>query len=191
MSTLRLHLVRHGQTVLNAQDRVQGWDDSALTEPGLAVVRETAESLREVPFVAAFASPSGRTVATASEILKHHPLVRLTTDERLKELHFGELESRPNAELLAVGDIQQTFAGIMGGTFEGFAGGEHARDYVDRITAAFDDIVAAHPEGDVLVVSHGVTLHTYLAREAAYTGAPLANASVTRIERTPQGWTLS
>lgn len=185
---LRLHLVRHGQTELNSRDRVQGWDDSALTEPGLEGVRATAERLRDVEFQAAYVSPSGRTVATATEILQHHPMVRMTLDERLKELHFGEFESRPNADLLAVGDVREIFTGIVGGTFAGFAGGEHARDYVERIEAAFDDIVAAHPEGDVLVVSHGVTLFTYLTRAAAYAGAPLENASVTVLERGPDGW---
>jgi probable phosphoglycerate mutase len=185
---LRLHLVRHGQTVLNSRDLVQGWHDSSLTEPGLEGVRATAEKLRDVEFQAAYVSPSGRTVATAEQILQHHPMVRMTLDERLKELHFGEFESRPNAELLAVGDVREIFTGIVGGTFAGFTGGEHARDYVERIEAAFDDIVAAHPEGDVLVVSHGVTLFTYLARAAAYTGAPLENASVTVLERGPDGW---
>ncbi|QJU54189.1 histidine phosphatase family protein [Herbiconiux sp. KACC 21604] len=188
--SLRLHLVRHGQTTLNAEERVQGWDDSELTEAGLAGVRETAEALRDVEFVAAYVSPLGRTVATADEILAHHPLVKPVLDDRLKELHFGSYESRPNASLLEVGDFATIGAGITAGTFEGFGGGEHSRDFVDRITQAFDDIVAAHPEGEVLVVSHGGTIQTFISRVAAYSGPPLANASVTVLERTADGWAL-
>lgn len=186
--TVRLHLVRHGETELNIQNRVQGWHDSALTGPGLEKVRAAAEALREVPFAAAYVSPSGRTVATAEEILKHHPHVPVTLDDRLREMNFGDYESRPNAELFALGDPRVMFTDIVAGTFAGFPGGEHARDYVQRVADAFDEIAAAHPQGDVLVVSHGWTLFTHLTRSAGYRGGALENASVTIIERNRRGW---
>ena len=57
---LTLSLVRHGQTHFNAQHRLQGWCDSALTPQGLAGVRTTATFLSGRPFTAAYVSPSGR-----------------------------------------------------------------------------------------------------------------------------------
>lgn len=185
--TLRLHLVRHGETELNVANRVQGWHDSALTPPGLAAVRESAERVREIDFTAAFVSPSGRTIATAMEFLQYHPGVPMTVDDRLREMNFGDYESHPNAELFALGDPQEIFTNISAGRFAGFPGGERAQDYVARVDAAFGDIVAAHPAGDVLVVSHGWTLFTYLTRAAGYRGAALQNASVTLLERDTSG----
>ncbi|MCS5729186.1 histidine phosphatase family protein [Herbiconiux moechotypicola] len=188
---LRIHLVRHGQTVLNAEEKLQGWHDSALTAEGLVGVRATAEALREVPFVAAYSSSSGRTVATAREILVHHPGVRLVVDERLRELHFGELESAPVSELVELGDPAVIFAGILDGSDSVFPGAESSRDYLDRVTAGFAAIEAAHPSGDVLVVGHGITLVVHLHRQiAGYDTLALENASVTTIERGPAGWML-
>jgi probable phosphoglycerate mutase len=188
---LRIHLVRHGQTELNAEQRLQGWDDSALTEAGLAGVRQTAEALRGVPFVGAYASDSGRALSTAREILEFHPQVELTVDERLRELHFGDLESAPVSELVALGDPETLFEGIFDGSSPGFPGAESARDYLARVVAAFAAIEEAHPSGDVLVVSHGITLVVHLRTAiAGYDNLIIENASVTTIVRGAEGWAL-
>ena len=176
---LLLHLVRHGATRLNAEHRVQGWADSELTGPGLAGVRATATFLGDVDFVAAYASPSGRTQTTAREILRGHPQVALVTDERLRELGFGEYEERPERTLAEFGDAAATFRAIFEGTFAGFPGGEPGAVYLSRVARGFQAIERAHAEGGaVLVVSHGVTLMAYLRMIGATRSAPLPNASV-------------
>src|SRR6478735_8110206 len=70
---LTLHLVRHGRTRYNDECRVQGWCDSPLTVGGRVGVQVTARYLRDVPFVAAWTSPSGRARATGEMILAAHP----------------------------------------------------------------------------------------------------------------------
>jgi probable phosphoglycerate mutase len=46
----------------------------------------------------------------------------------------------------------------------------------------FDEIVANHPDGgEVLVVSHGVTIGTYLATVGWDNPGPLANASISLV----------
>ena len=65
--TLTLTLVRHGQTHFNQRQLLQGSCDSPLTRPGRDGVRITARHLADVPFQAAYASPSGRAVATAAQ----------------------------------------------------------------------------------------------------------------------------
>ncbi|WP_448630513.1 histidine phosphatase family protein [Cellulomonas soli] len=100
--TLTLTLVRHGQTYLNARRLLQGWSDSPLTRTGRAGVRVTAAHLAEHTFTGAYSSPSGRAIATATEILRHHDDLRLRTDKDLRELHFGQYERRPEHELDAL-----------------------------------------------------------------------------------------
>ena len=41
-----LIIVRHGQTIWNAQGRWQGWQDSPLTDLGIAQANEAAAELR-------------------------------------------------------------------------------------------------------------------------------------------------
>ncbi|WP_082101582.1 histidine phosphatase family protein [Demequina rhizosphaerae] len=184
--TLTLHLVRHGRTEFNTRRLLQGWCDSPLTEDGLAGVRVTADHLADVPFAAAYASPLGRTVATAREILVRHPGVPLSTEEGLKEYSFGELEEQPEAEVWRRHDPRVFFGAVFDGTNPGFPGGEGARDFLARVDSAFARIVEAHPDGHVLVVSHGVTLLMHLATVSLAAGqgplaTPLPNASVSRI----------
>ena len=186
---LTLSLVRHGQTHFNAQHRLQGWCDSALTPQGLAGVRTAATFLSGRPFTAAYVSPSGRAQATAREILQNHPSAPLSlfTDPDLREFGFGDLEAHPEAELLELYDPEEVFAEVLHGTFAGIPGGETGPEFLARVSSAFTRIEATHREGHVLVVSHGLTLRTYLTTIDARPILPLPNASISTVELHPDG----
>jgi probable phosphoglycerate mutase len=184
---LTLSLVRHGQTHYNAQHRLQGWSDSPLTPPGLAGVRTTATFLSDVPFTAIYASPSGRAQATAREIMAHHPFAPLFTDPDLREFGFGELEGRPEAELLERYDPETMFADVLRGRFAGIPGGETGPDFLARVGSAFTRIEATHSRGHVLVVSHDLTLRAYLTMFDTRAKTPLPNASISTVEVHPDG----
>lgn len=186
--TTTLYLVRHGRTEHNSAGLLQGWSDSPLTEDGLAGVRTTAQVLAGRTFAAAYASPAGRTVATARELLEPHPGVGLTCDDGLREMHFGDLESQPESALRALGDPVTLFGGVLTGTYEGFPGAERTTDYLARVADAFGRIEREHAGGgDVLVVSHGITLLAYLAMAGTVPMEPLANASVSTVRIDPDG----
>lgn len=185
---LTLYLVRHGRTRYNAERRVQGWADSELTPDGLEGVRVTATHLREVAFDAVYTSPSGRTLATTAEILVHHPHLRHTAHDGLRELHFGEWEERSEAELAGALHWPTVFGEVLGGTFPGLPGGESAAVYLARVGAAFAEIERAHRPGErVLVVSHGMTLTVYLAMAGVVPERVLANASVSVVQVSGDG----
>ena len=182
---LTLSLVRHGQTQYNAQQRLQGWCDSPLTPQGLAGVRTTAAFLRGHSFTAAYVSPSGRAQATAREILADHPFVPLFTDPDLREFGFGDLEGRPETELLARYDPEAMFTDVLHGRFAGIPGGETGRDFLARVGSAFTRIEESHSQGQVLVVSHGLTLRAYLTMIDPRPTLPLPNASISTVEVSP------
>ena len=184
---LTLSLVRHGQTQYNEQHRLQGWCDSLLTPAGLAGVRITAAYLDDRPFAAAYISPSGRAQATAREILAHHTCTPTVTDPDLREFGFGDLEARPEAELGARYDQDTMFADVLHGTFAGIKDGETGHTFLVRVQSAFSRIQANHPRGNVLVVSHGLTLRAYLTMIDPRPIPPLPNASISTVEVHPDG----
>jgi probable phosphoglycerate mutase len=185
--TLTLTLVRHGQTHFNQRRLLQGSCDSPLTRPGRDGVRLTARHLAGTPFVAAYASPSGRAVTTAVEILRHHPSVRLVTDADLREYDFGAFERRPEHELEAAAPWAELIPEILAGRHPGLPRGEHAADYMARIARPFAAITARHAEGDVLVVGHGLSLAAWLSTIDPTGLMVLPNASVTTVTLEPDG----
>lgn len=177
-----LYLVRHGQTVYNIEGRLQGWCDSPLTEAGVEEVRATAERLAGRSFVAAYVSPSPRTRATAELLLSHHRGVPVREVPDLREFGFGREEGRREVDLLPEIDPYEMWVGVVTGTFGGFPGGETGARYRARVLRAFRAIEATHPEGEVLVVSHCLTLMTYLASIDPVRTAPPRNAGVAVVE---------
>lgn len=91
--TIRLYLVRHGETPMNAARQLQGITDAALTAKGRAAADRLGELLRPVPFAKVFTSDRGRTIETAHRIIAGHqpqpPLIQLSA---LREYYFGGLE---------------------------------------------------------------------------------------------------
>lgn len=179
MSLLTMYLVRHGETLFNRRDLVQGWVDSPLTALGVEQAKRAAGQLADRRLVAAYSSTSERCVDTTEIIATHQPGVPVHLRRGLKELHFGDLEAMPNEELMAQIDVERFFAEVLAGRGDGVAGGESGAAYRLRIDRVFEEITTAHPEGgEVLVVSHGVTIATFLASVGWSTPGALANATI-------------
>jgi broad specificity phosphatase PhoE len=111
-STVTVYLTRHGQTLLNTLERVQGWSDaplvvgknpdgSALDGRTLPVTVGTNLRAREGSFDAAYSADMKRHFQTATLILQGARQQRLevTQDERLRELNFGRFEGAENKEM--------------------------------------------------------------------------------------------
>lgn len=97
--TVIFYVVRHGKTMLNTTDRVQGWSDAVLTPAGKEVVTDAGKGLKDVEFGSAYSSDSGRAIQTADLILKENKKsdgVKLKTDPRFREFNFGTYEGDLN-----------------------------------------------------------------------------------------------
>ncbi len=163
-----LYLIRHGRTAWNHTDRLQGWADEPLDAIGQAQAGALAAALSEVAFEALYSSPLRRARETAEVIARPHGLP-LRLDDRLRERNVGEWtgltldEARARAPELFSGDWRQP----------GAPGGEPQSALAARVAAALDDIVAAHPQGTVALVSHGGALSALLAHAL---GIPLGRS---------------
>src|SRR5699024_1783533 len=111
MSTTKLVLVRHGQSVWNKDNRFTGWKDVDLTEQGLAEAQEAGRLLKEAGFEfdAAYTSVLKRAIRTLWTILDgmDQMWIPVTRNWRLNERHYGALQGLNKAEPAAkYGDEQ-------------------------------------------------------------------------------------
>ncbi|SPN75456.1 putative phosphatase (fragment) [Brochothrix thermosphacta] len=85
-----LYLVRHGQTLFNAQHKIQGFCDSPLTAIGIqqAKIAHAHLQTEKITFDEAYSSTSERAVDTL-ELLTPQPYQRI---KNLREWNFGSYE---------------------------------------------------------------------------------------------------
>lgn len=174
-----LYLMRHGQTMLNAQKRIQGWFDSPLTELGrrqaFAAGRELAR--RGVRPDRAICSTSERCSDTLELVLDGlgmpgAPYARLRS---IKEMFFGELEAE--SERLACADP------VGCRTYYLPFGGESSDAVRDRMVMALAGEMDALEGESLLAVSHGGACFNFsrLLPENVYFG----NCSVAVLDYDP------
>lgn len=160
---VKLYFVRHGQTKFNVERRIQGFSDSPLTEIGMEQARFVGLGLSDIDFKAAYASESQRVLTTANFAIGHRN-IPIKTDARLKEMHFGVLESLLETDILAqYGNILETLFSLKDLNMSAPEGESYIQLF-SRTKAAVEDIIQTHKHegGNILIFSHGVTIGNYL-----------------------------
>ncbi len=94
---MRLILMRHGETTWNAESRLQGQDNSSLSERGIEQVRRFRAFLKALNPARVVASDLGRTRQTA-ELIGHGDC---PSDARLREWDMGSWTGKTKPELIA------------------------------------------------------------------------------------------
>jgi probable phosphoglycerate mutase len=96
---LTFYIMRHGKTMLNTTDRVQGWSDAVLTPVGKEVVVNAAKGLKDIKFQAIYSSDSGRAMETAQIVKDYNNDAKnlvIQPDARFREFNFGTYEGDLN-----------------------------------------------------------------------------------------------
>src|SRR5207245_3984167 len=96
----RVFMVRHGATVLSAEDRFDGATDVALSDEGREQTRRLAQRLSHEQITAVYASPLGRTVETAQILAAPHKL-EVQTRDGFREINHGRWEQMTRREVEA------------------------------------------------------------------------------------------
>ena len=154
-------MVRHGATVLSAEDRFAGVTDVELSEEGREQARRLAERLRHEKITAVYASPLGRTVETARILAAPHNL-KVQTCDGFREISHGhwegmrrhEVEKKFPEEMAEWEKDPYTFAP---------AGGESGLAVTARALPGLITLVREHPGENILVVSHKATIRLLLS----------------------------
>lgn len=147
-----LYILRHGQTIWNAEHRIQGRLDSPLTEVGRAQAGAQRDILggRDLSGYQAFTSPQGRAFHTASIALEGL-FASIHTDPRLSEISVGLWEGRRRDALILDRPVDESEESGLdlyerAPEGEGFA----------RLHARCADFLA-DVTGPSVLVTHGIT----------------------------------
>jgi broad specificity phosphatase PhoE len=154
--TTRIYLVRHGATVLSAEDAFAGETDVALSEEGRDQARRLALRLDGEPIAAFYASPLGRTMETARILAEPHRIEVLPRDG-LREISHGHWEARKRAEVEKL--FPEEYARWEADPFSiAPEGGESGLAVTARALPALLAIVEENRDRQALLVSHKATI---------------------------------
>ncbi len=181
---MKIYILRHGETALNAKGVMQGWLDEPLNENGRRLAQLSGQAMKGIRFDRCISSPFIRAKETADLVLRESEnAVEIEFDDRIRELHFGELEGKSLSGMGKEGYLFYTDPF----RFAGFPKGESIRDLCGR-TQAFLKELLAEDDGKVCLIStHGCAMRAmvnYLKEDPSdfwYGHAPY-NCSFTIVE---------
>ncbi|MCO6543470.1 MAG: histidine phosphatase family protein [Lactobacillus sp.] len=155
--TQQLYLMRHGETLFNSLNRIQGASDSPLTAKGISDAQKVGQYLKAqgITFDHAYASTQERASDTLEYITKQ-PYERL---KGLKEWNFGVFEGQ--SEVLNPHDDPQRHS--YGDFFVQY-GGESDVQVQKRMVQTLTEVMERPQHQQVLAVSHGGASFMFLRR---------------------------
>ncbi len=156
-----LVLVRHGESVWNAQGLWTGWRDIDLDVKGRAVAGGVGEKLRGINFQIAYTSKLLRAIHTLDEIKKVLGAENLETveDSALNERDYGDYTGKNKWELQKLFG-EEKFQRIRRGWDEPVPNGETLKDVYNRVVPFYQSHILEDLKNgkNVLVVAHGNSL---------------------------------
>lgn len=182
---MRIYIVRHGETVLNAKAVMQGRLDEPLNQNGRDLAIITGKAIKGIVFDACISSPLHRARETAEILLREsgNNTIPMEIDNRLIEIDFGDMEGKTIAEM---GEgCYKFFADPF--HFDGFPNGETIQDVCARTQAFLKGLIARDDGKTYLISTHGCAMRgmiQYLSEEPAnyWLGHAPYNCSFTIVE---------
>ncbi|MCF6410838.1 histidine phosphatase family protein [Pseudalkalibacillus salsuginis] len=175
----KIAFIRHGVTDWNLEARAQGQSDIPLNEEGLLQAKALGRRFTGEEWDTVYSSDLIRAKVTA-EAIGNVLNLPVQTDERLREIYFGDIEGTIEEERVE-------------------RWGEHWRDLdlhfekeeniLVRIKSFMNEITNKHTDGRVIVVSHGAFLNdmfTYLLED--YERCRFGNTSVSIFKFVDKKW---
>ena len=150
---MRLIIVRHGETLYNAQDRITGQSDVPLNSSGELQATALGECLAMEHLDVIVTSDLQRTRVTARAIAHKHGLP-IQEDSELRELAFGEWEGYTFDEIRARDANRVSLWRADPSTYAP-PGGETVAQVRDRCARALERWQMHYPEASVVWVTHG------------------------------------
>ena len=159
-----LVLIRHGQSLWNAENKFTGWTDIGLSEKGIKEAENAGKMLEDVAFDVVHTSALIRAQKTAEIIIKNNKKsegIPVHKDKRLNERHYGSLQGLNKKETAEKYGAEQVH--IWRRSFDvPPPDGESLKTNAERTLPYFKENIIGDLENgkNVLVAAHGNSLRS-------------------------------
>ncbi|BCJ85936.1 histidine phosphatase family protein [Effusibacillus dendaii] len=175
-------LVRHGETAWNREARMQGSQDTPLSEVGIRQARIAAAQLAKESWDVIYSSDLSRAKHTAEEANEHLQIPHYV-EKGLRERSYGILEGMIRS------DIEQMYPGVFSGeTNHEIAGLESFESLSQRVKDTIETIARRHPGQRILIFTHGGTINAFLHAITGQKAGKIGNTAITRVRFDNQEW---
>jgi len=152
---MQLIIIRHAETVENAQGIIQGYGRGSLSARGMQQAADAAQALRHETFDVIFCSDLERCRDTAAYITRYHQQTPFHLTSQLREMNIGNLSNVP----VRIPKIAKRYGTVFAKLFNlSIFGGESWRGVQTRMANFLNDTFEGYPDTTVLLVTHGVTM---------------------------------
>ncbi len=148
----RFGLIRHAETLWNQESRIQGHQDSPLTDRGKKDAQHWGQKLSQISWDRIVGSDLGRAVETAA-IINQHLQIPFETDDRLREQDWGGWAGESVAKIASEALPKLAEAKRTGWQFCP-PGGEDRFSVWERSHRALMDAAERWPGETILIVTH-------------------------------------
>jgi broad specificity phosphatase PhoE len=146
-----IFLARHGESDWNVAKRFQGHSDRPLTERGREQAHALADLVASEEIEAVYTSPLSRARETAEIVAARVGLEPVALPE-LREVDTGSWSGLSRADVET--RFPEGFTRWRSGG-SGWEDGETYEEMAERVIGALRAIAEDHPDGRVLIISHG------------------------------------
>ena len=146
---MKLYVVRHGETIWNVENRVQGITDIPLTDKGRLDATLLKDLVKDINIDVVISSPLNRAIETA-KILTDNKLP-INTDDRIKERDWG-LNEGANIDDVDKWDCWDVILNTRVQNIESI------QDFMYRVSNFLEDIKVRYKDKNVLVVTHSAVI---------------------------------
>ncbi|MGY6276940.1 histidine phosphatase family protein [Methylomonas sp. MgM2] len=158
--SLKIYLLRHGETAYSQRGAYCGNLDIDLTPEGKQMAQAFAEAYRTIAWAAVYASPMKRALATVGPLCDAVNMP-LQPRDGLREIAYGAWEDQEQ-EYVKQHYAEDYIRWQTDPAWNPPTGGETAMQIASRALPVISEIEATHASGNVLVVSHKATLRIIL-----------------------------
>ena len=151
-----IYLVRHGQTQWNVAHKLQGHQDSPLTELGVRQAEWLGESLANEPLDVIYSSSSLRARRTA-ELISDTREIEILESHDLKEINLGIWEGKTQAEVKEADPEQFDYFWNDPAKFH-VQSSETYQEVSNRSIDLVHKIIHANQGKSILIVTHTVVV---------------------------------
>ena len=176
---LKLYFIRHGKTIFNVKEIVQGWNDSPLTEEGILQAKCAGYGLKDTRFEKAYSGDAKRQIETARAFLSQNRYeTEIIPDYHFREMNYGKFQGGTYYDMLNPLYVE------LGKPYEGYEGlyryysnieisnrlqeldetgqTEGTKRTWKRVKEGLDMVTEANKNGNILISTSSIAIATVI-----------------------------